>query len=75
MPLSKDQKGGGTNADGSKSAEYCSFCYKDGQFTVPGPMEEYRRTLDKNMKEKNHPWWIRKIMWYSVPKMGRWKQK
>ncbi len=30
MPLSKDPRGGGTNADGSKSSEYCSHCYSAG---------------------------------------------
>ncbi len=32
MPLKKDPEGGGTNADGSKSAEYCSYCFKNGKF-------------------------------------------
>lgn len=32
MPLSKDPQGGGTEKDGSKSAKYCSYCYKDGSF-------------------------------------------
>jgi hypothetical protein len=36
MPLDKDTNKGGTNADGSKSSVYCSFCYKDGKFTDEG---------------------------------------
>ncbi len=74
MPLSKDIKGGGTNADGSKSTEYCSFCYVNGEFTQAGPMEDFRKNLDKNMKEKKHPWWIRTMMWYQVPTLKRWKK-
>ena len=35
MPLSKDPLGGGTNADGSLSSEYCSHCYRKGVFTQP----------------------------------------
>jgi len=35
MPLYRDPRGGGTNADGSKSMEYCSHCYQNGQFTQP----------------------------------------
>jgi hypothetical protein len=35
MPFSKDEKGGGTEADGTKSALYCSHCYASGQFTQP----------------------------------------
>jgi Putative zinc ribbon domain len=33
MPLKQDPKGGGTNANGSKSDRYCSYCYADGRFT------------------------------------------
>jgi hypothetical protein len=35
MPLSKDEKGGGTEINGSKSTDYCSHCYRMGQFTDP----------------------------------------
>jgi hypothetical protein len=32
MPIDKDPGKGGTNADGSKSAKYCSYCYESGSF-------------------------------------------
>ena len=35
MPLARDAMGGGTEADGSKSTEYCSHCYQKGAFTDP----------------------------------------
>ncbi|MGH7456020.1 MAG: zinc ribbon domain-containing protein, partial [bacterium] len=35
MPLKRDKKGGGTNADGTKSMMYCSHCYEGGKFTWP----------------------------------------
>ena len=35
MPLARDERGGGTEADGSKSTEYCSHCYQKGAFTDP----------------------------------------
>ena len=35
MPLNRDQLGGGTNADGSRTTEYCSHCFQDGRFTEP----------------------------------------
>lgn len=38
MPLSQEVLG--TNADGSKSGEYCIYCYKDGAFTGDFTMEE-----------------------------------
>ena len=36
MPIDKDPNKGGTNADGSKSDAYCSFCFQDGKFTDEG---------------------------------------
>jgi hypothetical protein len=32
MPMDKDPGQGGTNADGSKSTKYCSYCYENGAF-------------------------------------------
>ena len=30
----------GTEADGSKSADYCNYCYTDGRFAVDVTMEQ-----------------------------------
>ncbi len=38
MPLSDEVLG--TNADGSKSTDYCIYCYKDGAFTGDFTMEQ-----------------------------------
>ena len=35
MPMNKDPRNGGTNADGTNSAEYCSYCYVNGAFSSP----------------------------------------
>lgn len=35
MPLNKDAKGGGSEADGSKSKKFCSLCYANGKFLQP----------------------------------------
>lgn len=35
MPLSQDPLGGGTEANGAKSSEYCSYCYQNGAFFDP----------------------------------------
>ncbi len=35
MPLKRDEQGGGTNAEGSRSTVYCSHCYQRGQFVSP----------------------------------------
>ncbi len=35
MPLSAEFGNHGTNEGGSANYEYCSFCYKNGEFTNP----------------------------------------
>lgn len=30
----------GTEKDGSKSEDYCSYCYQDGEFTIDNSMGE-----------------------------------
>ena len=35
MPLKRDEEHGGTEADGSRSATYCSHCYRQGRFVLP----------------------------------------
>lgn len=34
MPLARDEDAG-TEADGSRSTRYCTYCYRDGGFTEP----------------------------------------
>lgn len=38
MPLADDCKG--TNTDGSRNEDYCSWCYKDGTFVQEMTMEQ-----------------------------------
>lgn len=35
IAMSLDERGGGTEADGTKNPEYCSHCYGRGQFLHP----------------------------------------
>ena len=55
MPLDKDPNEGGTNANNSKSDNYCSFCYNEGKFTDEGI----------TLAEK-----IEKNIWIAVEKMN-----
>ena len=41
MPLSRPDDFG-TNADGSRSGDYCRYCFKNGAFTAECSMEELR---------------------------------
>ncbi len=38
MPLTDENRG--TNADGSRSEDYCVYCYKNGQFTQKFTMNQ-----------------------------------
>ena len=40
MPMGETDELYGTEADGSKSADYCKYCYADGAFTVECTMQE-----------------------------------
>ena len=40
MPMGQTDERYGTEADGSKSRDYCSYCYENGAFTAQCTMEE-----------------------------------
>ena len=67
----------GTNADGSKNDDYCSYCFKDGLFTKDETMEEMIETCVPFVS-KNNPWpdedTARKAMMELFPQLKRWKQ-
>ncbi len=76
MPLSKDANGGGTNADGTKSTEYCAHCYQDGAFTLPHISAPQMKDFVKGkLKEMHIPGFIAQIMVRSIPSLKRWKQE
>ena len=50
MPLSDAFGNFGTNSDGSKNPEYCSFCFQNGAFTNPNQtLEEMIQSSIENM--------------------------
>lgn len=73
MPLSRDAKGGGTEADHSLSQEFCSHCYVGGKFTIPGISvdEMISRVLGK-MKEMHIPRFLARRFTKDIPKLKRW---
>lgn len=40
MPMGDTDELYGTQADGSKSADYCSYCYEDGKFSADVTMDQ-----------------------------------
>jgi hypothetical protein len=76
MPMRRDEKGGGTNADGSKSDMYCSHCYESGQFCLPnisGP--EMQRRVKEKLKESGFPGIACWFFTRQIPKLARWKNR
>jgi hypothetical protein len=73
MPLSKDAKGGGTNADGSLSRTYCSHCYVEGRFTQPGiTAAEMQAFVKGKLREMGLPGFVGWFFTRKIPKLARW---
>jgi hypothetical protein len=76
MPLENEELLG-TNADGSKNHEYCSYCFKDGAFTNDVTMDEEIETCVPFVS-KGNPWpdeeTARNAMKEQFPKLKRWKK-
>jgi hypothetical protein len=74
MPLKADPKGGGTNADGTLSQEYCSYCYVDGRFVDPDmTIEEMRTLVIGKLRERGFPEFIAKFFASGLHKLSRWR--
>lgn len=73
MPLSKDAQGGGTEANGAKSAEYCSHCYADGKFKQPEmTAEQMVQLVEGKLKEMHIPGFMARRMAKDIPTLRRW---
>ena len=74
MPMKRDEKGGGSNADGSKSGIYCSHCYQQGRFTMPDmTIEQMRQRVKGKLKEFGFPGFLAGFFTRGIPKLERWK--
>ncbi len=74
MPMKKDEKGGGSNADGTRSVKYCSLCYQDGKFLRPDFTAKQMQELVKGkMKEMGIPRFLTLFFTYGIPKLERWR--
>jgi len=74
MPMKRDPQNGGTNSDGSKNSDYCSYCYKDGRFTSPeiNTPQKMQQFCIKKMKEMGMPGFVAWFFTRSIPKLKRW---
>lgn len=76
MPMGETDELYGTEKDGSKSVDYCHYCYKDGAFVSDITMEQMidfcvqpMMENDPAMTEAN----ARSIMKAVFPKLKRWQ--
>lgn len=75
MPLKRDKKGGGTDADGTKSIRYCSNCYENGKFTMPDiTVEQMKERVKDKIKEFGFPGFLAGLFTKGIPKLERWKK-
>lgn len=74
MPLKQDPKRGGTEADGSRSKDYCSYCYVSGSFVDEAiTLSDMQEKLRKIMEEKHFsPALIERTVTF-LPKLKRWR--
>ena len=74
MPLKRDEQGGGTNADGSKNAMYCSHCYQKGEFTMPdASVEQMQAKVREKLIEFGFPKFLTGVFTKRIPKLERWR--
>ncbi len=74
MPLAKDKAGGGTEADGSRSARYCSYCYDAGRFRKPElTAREMQETVRQVMRRKGMPRLVAEYWAWRIPRLKRWR--
>jgi hypothetical protein len=75
-PLAKDPEGGGTNADGSKSQEYCSSCYQSGAFTDTFTTARQMQTFVRaKLRQQGFPQILAWLFASDIPRLARWKKK
>jgi len=74
MPLDTDEAKG-TEKDGTKSEEYCKYCYEGGSFKHPKMnLEEMKSNVQNQMKKLElHEYVIQKAI-NILPVLKRWKK-
>ena len=76
MPMNQADDLYGGEADGSKSADYCKYCYEKGEFTFNGTMEEMIDICIPPMLKGNPGMTdvqARQMMGQFLPHLKRWR--
>jgi hypothetical protein len=76
MPLRADPEGGGTNADGTRSHKYCSYCYQSGRFVNPDmTLAEMRALVIRKLREKGFPGFVARFFASGLNRLERWQNR
>lgn len=76
MPMGSTAELYGTEADGSRSEDYCKHCYENGAFTTDGSMDEMIEFCVPHMTSGNSGMTendARNMMKAFFPTLKRWK--
>jgi hypothetical protein len=74
MPLNRDPKGGGTEADGSLSTRFCSHCYSVGRFTLPDlTADQMQDRVREKLAGRGFPRFLCGFFTRKIPKLERWQ--
>lgn len=74
MPLKRDEQGGGTNADGTRSDRYCSHCFAGGRFTLPDiTLQEMQTRVRDKLREFGFPGFLTGFFTRRIPSLERWR--
>jgi len=74
MPMKKDEHFG-TNAEGGKNEDYCTYCYQKGQFTEPNiTMDEMIRKIAELTKQQSLSAEDMERASKSLSKLKRWQK-
>ncbi|UYW02211.1 zinc ribbon domain-containing protein [Flavobacterium agricola] len=73
MPMKEDPQHGGTNADGSKNTDYCSYCYANGSFTFTGTVSEFQEHCRQQMIKSGRSKIIAWLFTRGMKRLARWK--
>ncbi|MEW9702032.1 zinc ribbon domain-containing protein [Paenibacillus sp. SI8] len=75
MPLARDEQGGGSEQDGTKSNMYCSHCYQNGEFTMPDlTVDQMKITVKQKLVEFGFPRFLTGLFTRNIPKLKRWSK-
>jgi len=76
MPLVRDEQGGGTEADGTRSARFCSHCYQGGKFVLPDiTVAQMQQRVRDKVVEHGIPRFLAGFFSHGIPKLERWRTK